>query len=363
MHFLKDIFRTKPTPINSYDDFWKWFLQNEKAFFKVIKGNGNIETKFFDKIAPELNKVKDGIWYLAGMYDDNTVELVLTADGNIKNMVFVEELVAAAPELVGWKLTALKPALEGESICITMASHEFNTQNLHFYPNDLSDYPDEVNIVVVHDDLTEANKDDITHGVYIFLDNYLGELDFALDIDNMKVISKASAEKELISMTKLKDYLAWRKKEFIEKYEGVWHNTSDDEHSVLEAELNNGNVLIATVNTSLFEWDSMASHPWILTVEIPFIKSKNGMPSKATYQQLDKIENEILHELKDVDGYLNLGRQTADNKREIYFACKNFRKPSKVLHQIQRDHQKEFEISYDFIKDKYWRSLDRLNPA
>jgi len=65
----------------------------------------------------------------------------------------------------------------------------------------------------------------ILYGIYIFLDNYLGELDFLNNIDNLKVINKKEAEKELVSIGKLKDFLIWRQKEFIEKYEGVWYNT------------------------------------------------------------------------------------------------------------------------------------------
>lgn len=44
------------------------------------------------------------------MYNASTAELVVTADGDIKTFVWVEELIAAAPKLANWKFTALKPA-------------------------------------------------------------------------------------------------------------------------------------------------------------------------------------------------------------------------------------------------------------
>ena len=34
----------------------------------------------------------------------NTSELVITPDGVIKNIAFVEELVQAAPKMINWKL-------------------------------------------------------------------------------------------------------------------------------------------------------------------------------------------------------------------------------------------------------------------
>ena len=85
------------------------------------------------------------------------------------------------------------------------------------------------------------------------------------------------------------------------------------------------------------------------------------MPNENDYKLLDKIEEDIMHELKDNEGYLNIGRQTAKGEREIYFACKDFRKPSKVFYKIQRNYSNSFKIEYDIYKDKYWQSFERFN--
>ncbi len=84
------------------------------------------------------------------------------------------------------------------------------------------------------------------------------------------------------------------------------------------------------------------------------------MPDNETYQLLDEIENELLAELKDHDGYLNIGRQTADGTREIYFACIDFRKPSKVLNEIIKKYSPKHEMNYAIYKDKYWRTFGRF---
>ena len=207
----------------------------------------------------------------------------------------------------------------------------------------------------------EENKSSLINGTYIFLDNFLGELNAVTTIDSLTVIGRIDAKKELIPIDKLKDFLVWRQKEFIEKYEGDRHSTENDSYSNLEAELTNGGLLIATVNSTLLEWDRKASHPWILSVEIKYKgEGNNGMPDDETYQILNEIEDEILEELKDFDGYLYIGRQTADSLREIYFACKDFRKPSKVLHQLTNKYLGKYNIAYDIYKDKYWRSFNRF---
>ena len=163
MNFLQKIFRKKEEPVNSYAAFWAWFQKHERTFFNIVKNHKHIEKGFFDKLSPQLDALKDGYLFVTGMYDDHTVELILTTDGAAKNIVFVEELVAAAPTLAGWRFTALKPALELEDVWIEMGGLIFNGDKLHFYSNDLVGCPDEIDLTIVHDDCTEENKNEIMH--------------------------------------------------------------------------------------------------------------------------------------------------------------------------------------------------------
>lgn len=361
MSFLKNIFGKKDDPIKSYSDFWTWFQKNEKSFFNVVKSRQNIEKDFFDKLSPKLSELKEGYYYVTGMFDDNTVELVLTVDGTVKNIVFVEELVEAAPKIDGWKFTALKPSLKIEDVTIKMGGIEFSAENLFFYSNNLPNYPDEIDVCIIHNDMNDDNRQQIINGTYIFLDNYLGELDFVNNIDNLQVITKGEAKKELVPIAKLKDFLTWRQKEFIEKYEGVRYDTENDEYSMLEAELESGNMLLAVVNTNLLQWDSQASHPWLAVMTLKYDGSKNnGMPNNTDYELLGNIEDEIMASLKDKDGNLNIGRQTSNNEREIYFACKDFRKASKIFYETLTKYNHKFEIEFDIYKDKYWQTFERF---
>jgi hypothetical protein len=364
MGLLSTIFKRKEELIKSYADFWNWFQKNERAFFNVVKEQGNIHGIFFDKLSPKLKELKEGYFYLTGMFNPQTVELVFTADGAIKNIPFVEDLVAAAPQINGWKFTALKPAMDITNVSIEMAGYKFTADNINFYANENDGLPDEIDLTLVYDDLDEQNRSTVTKGIYIFLDNYLGELNFATTIDRIEVVTKEQAQKELVPIAKLKDFLIWREKEFLEKYDAVRHNTNEDLHAFLSADLKNGNVLMAVVNSTLLQWDSKASHPWIISMEIKYDgRDSNGMPDDDSHQLLDKIRAEISEHLKDADGYLNIGHQTADGIREIYFACKDFRKPSKVLYSIKQQYADKIDIDYNVYKDKYWQSFDRFLPG
>ena len=361
MNLLNKFFGKADGPVNSYADFWGWFIKNEKAFFQIVKDGENIQEEFFDKLSPKLNQLRNDLFYLTGMLDEDTAELMITPEGEIKNIVFVEDFINTAPVIPGWKFTALKPSLDIKDVNIEMGDHVFSNDNIRFYSNDIPDLPDEIDIVLVHDDFNEDNSDLITNGCYIFLDHLLGELNFVSIIDNVKVVGPKDAKEDLIPIDKLNDFLIWRQKEFIEKYESVRHNTENDNYSILEAKLESDNAIIAVINTDLLEWDGKASHPWILHINVKYDGSKNGgMPDDETYEALNDLENVILQDLKDFDGYLNIGRQTAENIREIYFACKEFRKPSLVIDQISTENADKFEISFEIYKDKYWQSFNRF---
>lgn len=350
----------KETQIKTYKDFWDWFVTQEKDFYETIKNHQNIEIDFFDVIAPKLKEINGGFYFLAGMSDDSIAELILTVEGDIKNIIFAEEIIEAAPKLNHWKFTALKPEMNLTS-GIEMDGKKFSSENIFFYENEIEGYPDEIDITFVYENLNEETKDAAITGVCVFLDNFLGELNFATQIDTFNVIGKDNAKKELVPVTKLKDFLSWREREFTEKYKNVKNFDEEDKFSVFEATLKNGSPFIAAINTSLLTYDSKASYPWISILKVQYNgENNNGLPEKEDYEKLSNIEEQIIEELKIEDGNLYIGRENADNLKESYFASKDFRKPSKVLKKVIDDHP-EYKMTLEIYKDKYWQSFERYN--
>lgn len=361
MGLFSSLFGRKETAIETYADFWAWFGVHSKEFYKIVQQHKDIENKFFNKLQPKLDQLNDGFNYLTGIDKDGDAELVLTPDGILTKIVFVEELVAAAPAIPNWKFTALKPAFANGEMGINMSGYNFSDKTLSFYAIDHEQYPDEVDIVLVHQDYKEADKDVIFNGALIFLDNYIGELNTVTAIDEVRMVGPQEAAQPLIPISKLQDYLVWREKEFVEKYSGIRHDTEQDEYAALEATLENDRPLIAILNTTLLEWDGKASHPWMLVVTIKYRSAdRSGLPGSDTMEKLNVLEDELGAALQDADGYLHVGRQTANYTREIYYACNDFRKPSKVLHELVKQYAGRLDISYEVFKDKYWQSLERF---
>jgi hypothetical protein len=362
MSLFTSLFQKKEQPIHSNSDFWTWFQEHEKRFHRVMVNGKNIERQFFDKIGPKLNELRDGYFYLTGMSDDNTVELIITADGLVKNFVFVEELINDAPLIPGWKFTAHKPELNIQDVSINVEQFTFGESTLYFVPNENRSCPDEINLSIVYTEYDEHYKTEITNGVYIFLDNYLGELNFATSVDELTIVAAAPPGKDVIPIGKLKDYLRWREKEFIEKYEGKRFEVEKDMHAVFEAELKNGKPLVAVMNTDLLEWNAKASHPWMLVVELKYNGSdNNGLPGEQMLNQFERLELDLLMKMEDSQGILYVGRQTGDGSREIFFACNNFRDSVKAAEDVLIKYSHEVECSYDIFKDKYWKTFKKFS--
>ncbi|MCT4665363.1 MAG: DUF695 domain-containing protein [Flavobacteriales bacterium] len=362
MGFLKNLFKSSTNEDQSLatnESFWKWFQENEKQFYNAIKEQKDVSEKFLDKLFPELNKLRDGYFFLAGMQDDDTAELIITAEGVLKNIVFVEELIADAPKLPNWKFTALKKASEKSGYEIRMDHFHFTESNIFFYANEDPTYPDNVDLTFVFEGYNEENQKEISQGILIFIDNLLGELRAVTTIDYVDFKSTEEAEKELIPITKLPSFLTWREKEFVEKYEGIRYESKEDSFSALEATLQNGNPLIAIINQDLLEWDRKASHSYILNLQIEYEQIENGLPSEDEYELLNHIEDVVLEQMKAKHGFLYIGRETANGKREIFIACKDFRKASKKISSIKEKYEDILHFDYSIYRDKYWISFER----
>lgn len=361
MNFLKNIFGSSTKKISSNKEFWEWFVQHQDKFAEAIRSNNNIENLFIAPVNARLNELRDGYSFLAGCEKDGTLELIITPDGIAKNVVFCEELVEAAPPIAGWKFLALKRELDISNVNVEMGGFAFSKETMFFYPLTIAGKPDFIEICIVHKQYDKKKHDLFFSGSCIFLDNYLGELHFLTTVDNLRVEGLDNNGPELVPIDKLKDYLLWREKEFIEKYSGVRRNTDNDAHSTFEAELPNGTPYIAVINTDAIKWDSVASHPWILQIETAYDGSKNnGLPDEATYEKLNQLEEALLSRLQDKDGYINVGRETGDNSRLTYFACKEFRRPALVTDDVFNKFRSTLNIKFDLFKDKYWQTFDRF---
>ena len=321
-----------------------------------------IDTDFFDPLSASLDRMHEGIYFLAGEAEAGVAELILTADGVYRNFAFIEDLVAAAPKLPAWRFVALKPACAIDGFGINMNGLVYSDDTLHFYVREDAKCPQVVDVVMVHSDAT-ATEEQLTSGVYVYLDNLLGEWVAVTQIDQMQIINQQQlpANQALQPMAELAPYLHGRHEAWQKAYGGVYYNSDQDEFASFEGEADNGQLIVGIIDSTLLAWPHKPSHPWMLTLRIAYDGSGlNGMPSKQIYQRMEAFEDALMAELPEHEGYLNVGRETGDDIRFIYFACKQFVQATRVLERLMPQFSKEVDISYDLYQDKYWQSLQRF---
>lgn len=341
-----------------YIQFWNWFAEHEAQFFKAVKESDYIERDFFDLMLPHLQQINKDILCLTGMYDDNISELIFTVDGIIKNIVFVEELVAAAPKLKHWIFTALKPEHDTDDINIEFSGLHLDEKNIMFYAKEHPKYPDEIDLVVVYEELIESQRDEIFNGTFIILDHILGEIKSLTLIDNLSISNEKPKDIDLIPINKLKGYLKWREKEFVERYLANVNTAIEDTYTSFEVRMEDGPKLLAIMNTAALDWDGKSAYPWILKTTFKY-KGKDGFPVEADYELMEQIEAAIMARLPKEKGYIHIGREIGNNIRDLFIASSEFRHCSKVLHAIVAQNESQVSIEYNIFKDKYWQSFER----
>ena len=339
--------------------FWKWFGENEYRFKKLEKNDSDQALSFLEELIQQMQPFNPYLKALAGPDNNGNFELIITSDGDIALFNKVEELVNAAPPVPNWTFTAHKPALGFDGISIDLYGLQFSTETTSFYPVALDDYPDEVNIVITHNGYTKDMDDHYQAGGMIYLENGLGEVNTATKIDNYETgpVPDAGRDIELIPITKLNEYLSWREKEFVEKYETVPDERPDTYH-LLEAEDRDGKKMLLTVNMDCRYWDKKPAYSWLLQVNINYTGDDMGFPSDEQLIALQTLEEEIFSLLPE-DRTILAGNKTYDNCRNIYFYVSDYKGTAVLLNQYIESKATTYEILFFIRRDKYWRIMEQ----
>lgn len=356
MSFLKKLFGNQVKEIETleiekeYQKFWDWFAQNEKKFKTIIETQDNVVDNFIEVIAPKLKALNLNFNMLAGGRPGSATEFIVTPDGVLKAVPFVEDFIACAPSIEGWSFLACKNASKG--IALRMGDFELSEDTISFVPLLKEGYPDYIALRFIVEAYTPENEDELGNALYIFLDNYIGEMLTMTEIDHLEVRGQDAIEGELIPISKLEDYLNFRSKEFVEKYDGIKRDSDLDNYVVMEMSNEDG-VYLVTLNKTFLLWEKKMSYPWVIRIDIPYKTEGSGMPNSKDVALMDEIED-LLSESGLV---LTVARETGGGERNLYLATQDFRAASKEVYNTLSLYNNRLEASYRLYKDKYWFGL------
>ena len=350
---------SEPKPSNTVTEFWKWFQENENHFREIYK-DPTEGLSFIEDIMEQLKPVNPWLKAMAGQYGDDTFELVITTDGDIAFFSKAYELINAAPPITGWVFNALKPAMGFENIRINMYGREFSGNTVQFYPILDEAHPDEVTIMLTHQDYNEEDDEQFQTGGMILLENGLGELATATKIDGFETgpVPQGGAG-DLIPLTKLPDYLNWREKEFVEKYELQGGALPEESFSYMEAKDTEGRPMMAVMNQAYVDWDFKPAYPWLVIVELTFQSANNGLPNEQQLQEIEQIEEELLKLLPE-KRMIHLGHRIYDNTWRIFNYANDFMNVSRIILDYIDKNTSPYTIVLDIEKDKYWQTIEQF---
>lgn len=171
----------------SHDKFWSWFAQQEDELARLAAK----PHEFLAVLAPKLRRTAPGVLceFSVQPGEDGRLELILSADGIRDQIPAVRALVAAAPALRRWRVTAFRPrdAVKGT---IEMNGLILDPATLKA---SIEPHAGLIAVVIFVPGVTGPEAEAFTHLGFLLLDTTLGELDVMTKVGPVDVLPADSA--------------------------------------------------------------------------------------------------------------------------------------------------------------------------
>lgn len=178
--------------------FWDWFVENEERLF--LAGEGAM-----DEILLHLHRVVPGTGVEISDPMNDRRELILTTKGKPLLAASIVDLVAYAPSLLRWTLTALKPP-RGFDFVFESRDGRIDPRELSFEPLEGADTPGRIGIRVFTNDLAALPM--LRQTIAEIIETGIGER-AAAAIDHIEVARLVAPAHDQIPLTDLTKYLEW----------------------------------------------------------------------------------------------------------------------------------------------------------
>lgn len=169
--------------------FWTWLAANAPRIETALRATGAADAAADDdragvsadmegligELHMQLQSCDERAYPLLGLVEDGAIELVITADGDVAAFDDIKQLVAASPELPGWRMVALKPRIPVE---------QFREMGMHIDGTDVTtdDFSyalqmiqGKASLFLAFDEALDLEEDVLFTVVAAFLDQLLGE--------------------------------------------------------------------------------------------------------------------------------------------------------------------------------------------
>jgi hypothetical protein len=191
--------------VGSQQEFWKWFREHEGELFDF----DDDPERTFDRLANKLREVDPDLTFEFGPKRNAKREFVISAGGIKRAFPAVSALVAAAPSLERWQITAFRPRRPSLNVL------EFRDKRVE--PNDvqftLLDDGQKAGIYLFIPGYKD-NDTNLKQIGYLLLDDALGEYDVETKLALIKMfspeVSTAGERHPLSELPRLFDQLVFQ---------------------------------------------------------------------------------------------------------------------------------------------------------
>ena len=156
-------FKKRRDPIET---FWNWFLANSKSLHSMIEPDEST----IDAVHNQLTKIHPDLVFEVEVQRQPRA-FVVSADGDRSLFPLVADVVSRAPAMPEWEVLAFRQpgptdvAIEMRGIRLGPNDVWFTMQPTH----------DKVDLTMFVRGMVDENREAMSHGVFILLDNALGE--------------------------------------------------------------------------------------------------------------------------------------------------------------------------------------------
>lgn len=201
--YLQTLFASLPMSL-SPSSFWTWF----RGFTDRLP-LGDVPDPLQDELLSQIQNYDDRLFFLLST-NASPCELIITADGNKDAFHSADALVDAAPQLDGWTIIALKPAM-GFDFRHTDGPISLDVSQLWFMPTKSTADPSALGIVVAFPDADFVLDNQSVDTAYTILETALGERACTNDIAHVAVddIPNGPEDTDYVKLPQLPDYIAF----------------------------------------------------------------------------------------------------------------------------------------------------------
>ncbi len=187
------------------EKFWTWFKDNEKRLRKFEEN----PDKYLTEVLTQAKKIQAGLAIEFEPSKNGVINMTVSADGDKNIFSVVQNILAKAPTVEGWKFIAFRQRMNSEQVKgmkLKAEGHELAPEKMKFFPMANGDTLD---IIIYAKGVTEENYNQIAYDGLLLLDNILGEYDCVTKVRSYDFHNMPTKKEELDELLPLLDLGAY----------------------------------------------------------------------------------------------------------------------------------------------------------